>query len=241
MKRRLAGLVGRRHSPCATRPLSGAKRKSDLRAVRSAFDPRRTSVDLDQHERLNSFFWRPCPRQPFSNPRRPASRTTTMRCRFFALTFAIAMFPVVANAQITIDMGKITCGEYLAIPPCSPDDFSAWMSGWFRLSESQDLRGSFVAPKKYRQREGMVSTSSGGKCHVRLATIGRHKLTDSGRGRITMRCRALVVAVILIGAASTPATAQIKITCGDWLGYAPADREFVRFFLSGYYEVRRKQ
>src|SRR5271154_2713800 len=57
-----------------------------------------------------------------------------------------------------------------------------------------------------------------------------------------MRCRALVVAVILIGAASAPAAAQIKldmdkITCGDWLGYGPADRDFVRFFMSGYYNA----
>jgi len=54
-----------------------------------------------------------------------------------------------------------------------------------------------------------------------------------------MRCKALVVAAILIGAASAPAAAQIKldmnkITCGDWLGYAPADRDFVRYFMSGY-------
>jgi acid stress chaperone HdeB len=39
-----------------------------------------------------------------------------------------------------------------------------------------------------------------------------------------MRYRALVVAVVLIAAASAPAAAQIKldmnqITCGDWLGY----------------------
>ena len=57
-----------------------------------------------------------------------------------------------------------------------------------------------------------------------------------------MRCRVLVVAVILIGAASTPAAAQIKldlnqITCGDWLGYGPADRDFVRYFMSGYYNA----
>ena len=57
-----------------------------------------------------------------------------------------------------------------------------------------------------------------------------------------MRCRALVVSVILIGAASAPAAAQIKldmnkITCGDWLGYGPADRDFVRFFMSGYYNA----
>jgi hypothetical protein len=69
MKRRLAGLVGRRHSPCATRPLSGAKRKFDLRAVRSAFDPKRTSVDLDQHERRETpFFWRPCRGSRFQIP-----------------------------------------------------------------------------------------------------------------------------------------------------------------------------
>jgi acid stress chaperone HdeB len=57
-----------------------------------------------------------------------------------------------------------------------------------------------------------------------------------------MRYRALFVAVVLIAAASAPAAAQIKvdmnqITCGDWLGYGPADRDFVRFFMSGYYNA----
>lgn len=57
-----------------------------------------------------------------------------------------------------------------------------------------------------------------------------------------MRYRALVVAVVLTAAASAPAAAQIKldmnqITCGDWLGYGPADRKFVRFFMSGYYNA----
>jgi HdeA/HdeB family len=57
-----------------------------------------------------------------------------------------------------------------------------------------------------------------------------------------MRCRALVVSVILIGAASAPAAAQIKldmnkITCGNWLGYGSQDRDFVRYFMSGYYNA----
>ena len=57
-----------------------------------------------------------------------------------------------------------------------------------------------------------------------------------------MRCRALVAAVVLIGAGSAPAAAQIKldmnkITCGAWLGYGPADRDFVRYFMSGYYNA----
>ena len=57
-----------------------------------------------------------------------------------------------------------------------------------------------------------------------------------------MRCSAFVVSAILIGAASAPATAQIKldmnkITCGNWLGYGSADRDFVRYFMSGYYSA----
>ena len=57
-----------------------------------------------------------------------------------------------------------------------------------------------------------------------------------------MRYRALVVVVVLLAAASAPVTAQIKldmnkITCGNWLGYGPADRDFVRFFMSGYYNA----
>ena len=26
-----------------------------------------------------------------------------------------------------------------------------------------------------------------------------------------------------------------KITCGRWLGYSPEERDFVRFWMSGYY------
>ena len=57
-----------------------------------------------------------------------------------------------------------------------------------------------------------------------------------------MRYRALVVGMVLLAAAATPAASQIKldmnkITCGDWLGYGPADRDFVRCFMSGYYNA----
>ena len=63
-----------------------------------------------------------------------------MRCGLISLTFAISIVPVVANAQVTIDMGKITCGQYLAMPPSQSDNFSAWMSGWF----SYQNRRTFV-------------------------------------------------------------------------------------------------
>ena len=55
-----------------------------------------------------------------------------------------------------------------------------------------------------------------------------------------MRWNVLFVAATLLVATSLPSAAQIsidmnKITCGRWLGYSPEDRDFVRFWMSGYY------
>ena len=57
--------------------------------------------------------------------------------------------------------------------------------------------------------------------------------------------RSVLVAVALFGATSLPAAAQVnldmnKITCGDWLGYDPATKDFVRYFMSGYYSASKK-
>jgi hypothetical protein len=60
-----------------------------------------------------------------------------MRCGLISLTLAISIVPVVANAQLTIDMGKIRCDQYLAMPPSQSDHFSAWMSGWFSYQKSR--------------------------------------------------------------------------------------------------------
>ena len=63
-----------------------------------------------------------------------------MRFRPITLAFAISLLPVVANAQLTIDMGAIKCDQYLAMSPAMSRDFSAWMSGWF----SYQTRRTFV-------------------------------------------------------------------------------------------------
>ena len=46
----------------------------------------------------------------------------------------------------------------------------------------------------------------------------------------------------MLVSASLPSAAQISldmnwITCGSWLGYSPENREFVRFWMSGYYNA----
>ena len=63
-----------------------------------------------------------------------------MRLRLISTAFAISLLPVVANAQLTIDMGAFTCSQYLAMSPSMSRDFSAWMSGWF----SYQTRRTFV-------------------------------------------------------------------------------------------------
>jgi hypothetical protein len=44
---------------------------------------------------------------------------------------AIAMLPAFAQAQVLVDMTRITCGEYASLPPEQSRILSAWMSGWF--------------------------------------------------------------------------------------------------------------
>src|SRR6476659_9877471 len=47
------------------------------------------------------------------------------------LMFAGATLPSVTHAQVSIDMARVTCADYLALSPADSAVFSAWMSGWF--------------------------------------------------------------------------------------------------------------
>src|SRR5262245_16852372 len=62
--------------------------------------------------------------------------------------------------------------------------------------------------------------------------------------RIAMNKKVVVIAAVVLAAASLPASAQVnldmnKITCGDWLGYDAASQNFIQFFMSGYYNASR--
>jgi hypothetical protein len=54
-----------------------------------------------------------------------------MRFRLIGLAFAMSIFPLAANAQLTIEMASIRCEQYLAMSPSQSANFSSWMSGWF--------------------------------------------------------------------------------------------------------------
>ena len=44
---------------------------------------------------------------------------------------AITIAPNVAHTQVTLDMTRITCADYLGMPAEQALLFSAWMSGWY--------------------------------------------------------------------------------------------------------------
>ena len=74
-----------------------------------------------------------------------------MKLRLIGLALAISI-PVLAHAQTTIDMGRITCAQYLAMSPSMSGDFSAWMSGWFAYQE----RRTFIDVLKHRKNVDSV-------------------------------------------------------------------------------------
>ncbi len=57
-----------------------------------------------------------------------------------------------------------------------------------------------------------------------------------------MKYSVLIIAATLSSLAALPTAAQVNVnmnnmTCGDWLGYSPESQNFVRFWMSGYYNA----
>jgi hypothetical protein len=110
-----------------------------------------------------------------------------------------------------------------------------------QLSVSQTVRGCACAPEKYRERKVVVPTSSASKRYDSFADRDWAAVILAFR-RKAMKARIVLVAAALLIAASQPCTAQIsidmnQISCGRWLGSSPDERNFIRFWMSGYYNA----
>ena len=69
----------------------------------------------------------------------------------------------------------------------------------------------------------------------------RQASSDSTQRRIAMKRKVLIVAAAL-SAFAVPSTAQVNlnmnnVTCGQWLALAPDGRQFVQYWMSGYYNA----
>jgi hypothetical protein len=138
-----------------------------------------------------------------------------VRHRLIILTLAILIAPAFVSAAFatTVDMRSITCSEYLAMPAAPSSKFSAWMTGWF----SYQSRRTFVDFDLQRANVASVRTW----CQTNPSASVMVGLEKS------------------IGVAAVPnATLDFNnITCGNWLGYGLEDRDFVTYFMSGYYNA----
>ena len=54
-----------------------------------------------------------------------------MKKALSVLLFIIVTLPSAAEAQLIIDMNRLTCAQFLAMSPQQARIYSAWMSGWF--------------------------------------------------------------------------------------------------------------
>jgi HdeA/HdeB family len=55
--------------------------------------------------------------------------------------------PATSQAQIAVDMTKLTCGQYLAMSPDQSRIYAAWMSGWF----NQKMGTTYVNLEAYEK------------------------------------------------------------------------------------------
>jgi hypothetical protein len=72
--------------------------------------------------------------------------------RLAGLALATCMFGAAANAQVTIEMRKIKCSQYLAMGPVESEAFSAWMSGWYNYQ----IRTTWVDLLEYQKNVANV-------------------------------------------------------------------------------------
>ena len=69
-----------------------------------------------------------------------------------ALALASVCVPAVSQAQVQIDMSKVTCGEVLAMPAEDQSDFGAFLSGWF----AQKAGRTFIDLGLFRKNSASV-------------------------------------------------------------------------------------
>ena len=69
-----------------------------------------------------------------------------MSCKATIASFvmmAASLGPAPAEAQVVIDVAKITCNQYVRASVASPDDLGLWLSGYYhgqRGSQTVDLQ-----------------------------------------------------------------------------------------------------
>jgi hypothetical protein len=136
-------------------------------------------------------------------------------CAVLAATIA----PGSSHAQMTLDMTRVTCADYLAMPLDRSQIFSAWMSGWFN------------------QRFGYVT--------VGMADFARN-IESVTRWCTMNQQRTIMAALDQSPPQPGPPGGQVKIdmsliTCKQYLAGDAQAQQMVGYWTSGYFRASRNQ
>ena len=142
-----------------------------------------------------------------------------MRKLIICAALAAIIAPVSSHAQMTLDMTRVTCADYLAMPPDRSEVFSAWMSGWFN------------------QRFGYVT--------VGMADFARN-IDSVKRWCTTNPQRTIMAALEQSPPQPGPPGGQVKIdmsliTCKQHLAGDAKAQQMIAYWMSGYFRASRSQ
>ena len=142
-----------------------------------------------------------------------------MRKLILILTIAMTVAPGSGHAQVTIDMSRVTCANYLAMPPDQTSTFSAWMSGWFNHKWGYTSVGLNDFARNIASIKQFCTTSPQ---ETVMAALERSILQPA------------------------PVTGQIKIdmsliTCKQYLASDAERKEMIGAWMSGYVRASTNQ
>jgi hypothetical protein len=145
--------------------------------------------------------------------------------RRLALVFAFAgvMLPTIGHAQVTINMSRVTCADYLAMTPEQSDVFGSWIGGYFN------------------QKTGYTWIDLGAQSR-NVASIRAWCATYPAELVMTGVARATGTAAFV----GDPNRAVVKvemsrITCREFTNYAYDKQVLIGAWMSGYYNASQNR
>lgn len=142
-----------------------------------------------------------------------------MRKLILGLAVAMIVAPGSGQAQVTVDMTRVTCANYLAMAPDRARIFSAWMSGWFNQKFGYVTVGFNDFAKNVASVRQWCTGSPG---ETIMAGLER-SIPQPG-----------------------PVTGQVKvdmslITCRQYLSSDAERREMIASWMSGYFRASKNR
>lgn len=142
-----------------------------------------------------------------------------MRKLLLCLAIAMIVAPGSSQAQVTLDMSRITCADYLAMSPGQARTFSAWMSGWFNHKFGYTTVGLEDFARNVASVKQWCTTSPRETVMAALERSIPQPAPPGGQVKVDMSL----------------------ITCKQYLSSDAERQEMIASWMSGYFRASRSQ